>query len=76
MRLSQYLTTNDLSQAEFRRLLNAARPDGAASVTAAAVSQYTNGIRSPWDELKSRIFDLTGGAVDGNSWINRDPQSP
>ena len=79
MTLSQYLKAHGISQIEFLCALNAARPPGTAEVWPAAMSHYANDhpakgtdrLRSPADSLKARIHDLTGGLVNGNSWVDR-----
>ena len=79
MTLAEYLETNGISQIEFLCKLNAARPPGTAQVWPAAMSDYANDrpkkgadhLRTPADSLKARIHDLTDGAVDGNSWVDR-----
>lgn len=73
MTLAQYLVANGLTQIAFLRSLNSHRPDNVAEVTPAAMSHYARGLRSPSDGLKSRIRDLTSGAVDGNAWLDQDP---
>lgn len=79
MTLAEYLETHGISQIEFLCALNAARPPGTAKVWPAAMSNYANDrpakgedhLRTPADSLKARIHDLTGGLVDGNSWVIR-----
>ncbi len=72
MDLAQYLASQGLTQTAFLELLNAQRPSGTARVYPAAMSEYVNCIRSPSDNLKFRIRDLTDGCVDGNSWLDRE----
>lgn len=42
-------------------------------VGARSVRRWLNGTRVPRPEEMRRIYDLTGGAVDANSWVGIQP---
>ena len=72
MDLSEYLYTKGLTQAAFVDLLNRNRPAGVSRVYPDAMSEYVTGKRPPAVKLQRRIRDLTGGLVDGNSWLDQE----
>lgn len=68
MQLIDYLKENDLSQAEFARLVGESLQN---------VNRYVRGKRKPSDEnVMQRIYNVTGGAVTANDFYNLGAPPP
>ena len=62
MKLKDYLTKKDLSQAEFSEMIGVSQP---------FVSQLVNGERLPSLTIATKIRVATKGAVTESDWIDR-----
>ncbi|MBU6525944.1 helix-turn-helix transcriptional regulator [Methylocystis sp. MJC1] len=60
MKLADYLTKNDITHADFGRLIR---------ISQAAVTRYAQGDRFPKKEILERIYAATEGAVTPNDFF-------
>lgn len=61
MKLARYLETQEMTDADFARLIGVERQ---------AVHRYRTGQRIPTKEILTKIFDSTGGAVSANDFFD------
>ena len=61
MKLSAYLSLNDISDADFGALIGVERQ---------AVHRYRSGVRVPTKAVLTRIFEETGGQVSANDFFD------
>lgn len=65
MRLSEFLENNDISVAEFARLIGVK--------SRATVYRYAEGLRIPDEVVMPKIFSATNGKVTANDFYNLPP---
>ena len=61
MKLSAYLSSNELSDAEFAAAIGVERQ---------AVHRYRSGLRVPTKAVLTKIFEVTGGQVSANDFFD------